>query len=88
MRHFIGPYFHSAIKVKQAEDKEGIRETQKAVVDLETLLTHLQQDTDIPQVELFVDPDITKIVAQVWQNSTPHLGEESASCLSYPPFSY
>ena len=65
MQHFLAPYFYSAVKVLNASEKDGVKPTQKAVVDLETLLTHLQQDTDIPQIELVVDVTIAEAVAKV-----------------------
>lgn len=65
MQHFLAPYFYSAVKVLNASEKDGVKPTQKAVVDLETLLTHLQQDTDIPQIELIVDVTIAEAVAKV-----------------------
>lgn len=65
MQQFLSPYFHSAVKVLNAAEKDGVKPTQKAVVDLETLLTHLQQDTDIPQIELYVEPAITQAVQKV-----------------------
>ncbi|EDQ84975.1 uncharacterized protein MONBRDRAFT_12266 [Monosiga brevicollis MX1] len=63
MQNFISPFFSAVVKTLDVGAKDGVKEAQKAVVDLETHLSHLQQDTDIPKFEPHIDPDIAKALA-------------------------
>lgn len=68
VRNFVRPYFHSIrsqMKSKEAKETDDIATAEKAITDFETLLSHLEQDTDIPIVEMIAHPQIVAIVEQV-----------------------
>jgi hypothetical protein len=65
VQSLIGPFFRSAIQQKQSRDKKTVDGVTHALEEMDTLLKHLQQDTDIPQVVLSIDPVIVKAVAAV-----------------------
>lgn len=65
VQQFVQPFFNHLAKASGAADKESIKPATKAINELETLLSHLQQDTDIPQVEIISDKNIAAAVTQV-----------------------
>lgn len=65
VQQYVQPFFGSLAKGSGAADKESIKPATKAINELETLLSHLQQDTDIPQIEIVPEKAIAAAVSQV-----------------------
>eukprot|EP00051_Salpingoeca_urceolata_P022681 m.374555 g.374555 ORF g.374555 m.374555 type:complete len:4634 (-) comp20005_c1_seq12:280-14181(-) len=70
------PLLMSAIQVQRAGDKIGVKALKKSIGHLEMTLSHLQQDTDIPDVTLVIPQAIETIVLQAEeQGRTPSLDD-------------
>ena len=64
VQQYVQPFFSSLAKASGAADKESIKPASKAISELETLLSHLQQDTDIPQIDIVADKAIAAAASE------------------------
>eukprot|EP00049_Salpingoeca_infusionum_P026814 m.28080 g.28080 ORF g.28080 m.28080 type:complete len:4577 (+) comp9012_c0_seq1:144-13874(+) len=58
----VGPYFVASVAGTKSEAKDSVKPTIQAITELETHLSHMEHDTDIPLVEIVCDPRITAAV--------------------------
>eukprot|EP00052_Salpingoeca_macrocollata_P029607 m.302067 g.302067 ORF g.302067 m.302067 type:complete len:4524 (+) comp22998_c0_seq7:51-13622(+) len=60
----INPYLNAVVSYQKAGDKLGIKAVKKAVGDFELSLLHLQQDIDIPEITLVVNPTVKQVMQE------------------------
>jgi dynein heavy chain 1 len=62
VKHAIKPYLVAAVETQRASDSMGKANIRKAITELELQLTHLQQNIEIPEIELVIHPEVRAVV--------------------------
>lgn len=84
VQHFVSPFFNSAIQAQHADNKMGIKGAKKALADMETSLSTLSQDTDIPEVNLAFHPLIRAAVAKAVEAGRDVTLADAQQCVDDP----
>ena len=80
----VSPFFKSYVKKSGKSDREGdkmVPSVEKKIAELEMSLLHLQQNIDIPEIELVIHPYVQGLIKKAEAEKRKVTGEDFAARL-------
>jgi len=80
VQHVIKAYLTAAVGAQKSGDKIGFKNATRSVTDLELSLLHLQEDIEIPEINLIIHPVVKQLISKATEEnrkpSVQDLGEK------------